>query len=680
MKAATGSLKQVEHIFANLVAQREQTIVRGEKNRVAKALYGMVLEHPNPDFWAVVSPAMSEKALRAELRGLGIDPATIDTMVKTPTVPAIDDKTGLAVRRVNPMYASMPNAIVLRVAGEDRVILFSPKEDRAVRLALALRNEDAETGSGRWWMEHVGPVTRWLAAVNTQYNPVFGLTNFTRDVQESALNITTTPIAGRQREMIGHLRSAAAGIWNWERADRRHPWAKLYEEFRADGGETGYRDAYANIGDRAKALEKLLDGRPLRDAPGIRQVLDLLSDYNTMIENATRLSAYKTARDAGVSRPRAAALAKEITVNFNRKGARSGFASATFAFFNAAVQGVERNLRTLKGPAGRRILLGGFALGALQSALGFMLMGDAWDDIPEFERAKHLILPIPGESKKYVKIPLPLGFSAIPNITRSITDMLLFRDRTAQRVVDLVSATLDAFNPLGSGSPLAMITPTPLKPLAELRANKDGFGREIYREDRSDLDPTPGFTRAREGTGRLFKAAAEAANRLSGGDADVPGIWSPTPEELSYLFGAATGGLGREIDKAVNFIDAKVSGDAVPPYKTPLLSRFYGEAAGEAALRSKYYAALKEINTAENSLMGRAKRGDELGDALVLGGYGKAARKFEASIQALKKEKATEPDKARRKELDGEILSLEQSLVDLVAAAKEQAPSGGARP
>jgi hypothetical protein len=46
----------------------------------------------------------------------------------------------------------------------------------------------------------------------------------------------------------------------------------------------------------------------------------LLSDYNTTMENAIRLSAYKAGLDKGMSKEQAASLAKNLTVNFNKKG------------------------------------------------------------------------------------------------------------------------------------------------------------------------------------------------------------------------------------------------------------------------------------------------------------------------------------------------------------------------
>jgi hypothetical protein len=669
VKRATGSLRAVENILANVVAQREATIVRGEKNRVAKALYGLVMEHPNADLYTVVRPGMPEKQLRTELQSMGLDPATVDTMVKAPMVSVINERTGLAERRVNPMYSRLDNAVVLRINGEDRVILFNKKSDRAVRLVRALRNDDAESGGSRFIMDHIGPITRYLAAINTQYNPIFGLTNFVRDLQSAALNLETTPIADHKAQLVGNIPAAIRGIWNWERGDRQHSWAKLYEEFLADGGATGYRDAYGSLADRAAAIERDLGKTGLRNAAGIRQVLTLLSDYNTAVENATRLAAYKAARDAGISRAKAADLAKDITVNFNRKGARSGFWASLYAFFNSAVQGTERTVRVLRGPTGKKILGAGVALGAMNAALGMLLLGDDWDEIPEFERAKHLILPLPWTEQKYVKIPYPLGYNAIPNAGRSVVEMAVYRDRLGERGLALLGETLDAFNPISASTMVGMVMPSVLDPAVELASNQDAFGRPISKEDLSPLDPTPGFTRAREGTAGPFKALAQGINAATGGDDYAPGLWSPTAEQISYVFGVATGGLGREVEKFVATGEATVKGDPLPPYKIPVVGRFYGEAGGDNVIRKQYFDAIREVNIAENQLKGRARDGKDI-DGFELGALAQTSRRFQSVIGALQKEALRTRDREERKRINREIVNLQRQFVDLVAQSR----------
>jgi hypothetical protein len=53
-------------------------------------------------------------------------------------------------------------------------------------------------------------------------------------------------------------------------------------------------------------------------------------------------------RKAGLSRDKAAELAKNLTVNFNKSGEWGTVANSLYLFFNASVQGTSRLIRTLK--------------------------------------------------------------------------------------------------------------------------------------------------------------------------------------------------------------------------------------------------------------------------------------------------------------------------------------------
>ena len=54
------------------------------------------------------------------------------------------------------------------------------------------------------------------------------------------------------------------------------------------------------------------------------------------------------------AKQQAASIAKNLTVNFNRKGQIATQAGALYAFFNAAIQGTTRLAQTLRGPAGSK--------------------------------------------------------------------------------------------------------------------------------------------------------------------------------------------------------------------------------------------------------------------------------------------------------------------------------------
>lgn len=695
LKRATGSLREVEHILANLFAAREQAIVRGEKNRVALSLYGLALQNPNPGFWAIVKPgSTSRKALRNELLALGLNPTVVDSMIANPTEPRLNERTGLVEYRVNPMLAQQPTVLAVRVAGQDRLLVMSPENPRAVRLAMALKNADSQVSANSplgGALMIMGKGTRYFSSINTQYNPIFGIKNFIRDVQGAALNLSTTPLKGQEAAVLAGIPGALRGIWRTERGRSGTNWSQLFDDFREQGAMTGYRDMFAGIEDRSNKLARITDPT-LFDRVTRSYVMHLLSDYNTAIENGVRLAAYKVGLDAGLSKMQAASIAKNLTVNFNRKGQVSREASAAYAFFNAAVQGTGRIWETLKGPRGRKIIAGGVGLGVVQALIGAAMMGDDWDKIPEFVRERNLIIPIgrdKGEGNggregwSYVTIPLALGFHALPHIGRTVTEAAIFRDKLGERLLHLTAGVIDATNPLGSGQPATMWAPTVLKPTLELWGNENAFGRPIAREDISGLDPTPGHTRATRNASTVGKGIAWGINAATGGDDYVPGLASPTPDQIDYIFGTLTGGVGRETLKAYQTVEGLITGDKQPSNRVPLVGVFYGQTNNETSIRAEYYSAIRDINVAENKLKGLAADGKDAGawiDSHPEAGLGKVARDISSRISKIGKVRATlgtsAEDKALKKRLDQEVLALQSILIDRHREAKGLAEEG----
>lgn len=608
-RRAMGSKRKVVDILANVAMQRERAIVRANKNRVSQALFGLAVQNPNPDFWLAIDPmAEVSPAAIEELEALGLSKEDAKFLMKEPQQKTIDKNTNEVVSRVNSMLRNNDNVLSMRFNGRDRYVFFNPQNDRAANMAKALKNLDADQlGRG---MSLIGTITRWMAAVNTQYNPIFGAYNFLRDVQGAALQLSNTPLAGSQKQIMSGVLPALKGIYADLRADRRGEkaqgeWSKLWNEFQAEGGQTGFRDQFSRSQERAEALERemkqITEGKA--KAAG-RAVLDWLSDYNDTMENAIRLSAYKAAKEKGMSREEAASLAKNLTVNFNRKGQIAVQAGALYAFFNAAVQGTTRLIQTLRGPMGKKIIGGGLLLGSMQAAL-LAIAGFDEEEPPEFVRERNLILPI-GEGK-YLSFPMPLGYHVIPGVSRILTEWALsgFKD-TAKRAESLTGMFLEAFNPIGNaGWSVQSIAPTFADPLVALTENRDWTGKPIARKDFSNLDPTPGYTRAKDTASWFSEQIAYYLNLASGGTKYQPGVLSPTPDQLDYLIGQAFGGLGREFIKAQTTAKSMVTGEDLPTYKIPLVGRFVGDTKGNAAESARFYSNLVQLNKHENEIKGR---------------------------------------------------------------------------
>jgi len=621
-KRRVGSDKPVIDIFANIAMQRERALRRSEQARVGRALYGMAIKHPNPGFWLAINPdAIKDKdKLEAELISLGLTPEDAQSIIQEPRQPMFDKKTGQVKYQVNPLLRDSPNVFPIRINGEDRFIFFNPNDPRALRMVESIRNLDTERLGDAIGVASM--VTRWFASVNTQYNIVFGAVNFLRDLSAASLNLSTTEIAGKEKQVRANVLPALRAIYRdlrgkgatTEAMAEMQDW---FERFQLAGGQTGYQNQFAETKRKGNVVEQELKRLNRGNVKkSVDAVFDWLSDYNDAIENSIRLSAFKVAVESGLSEDKAASIAKNLTVNFNRKGAKTGLISALYAFFNAAIQGSARMVETLRGPMGKKIIFGGMFLGSMQ-AIALAMAGFDDDEPPEFVKDKNLIIPIPYTDKKYLSIPMPLGFNMFPGFGRLAMETLLIetgmirsRKGPGDKVMSAVSLVFDAFNPLGgSGNPLLMAFPTIADPLVAIYTNKDSFGRPIYKEDRGTA-PTPGYERSRENASLFSKKLAEAINYVTSpaGTQHTKGFFSPTADEIDYLIGQITGGVGREIMKIGEFAKSKaVTQEEVPAYRLPVVGRFYGEAESPAATRSRFYENVKEMAKHEYEIKGLRK-------------------------------------------------------------------------
>jgi histone H3/H4 len=630
-KRSMGGEGEVSNMLAHVLLQREAAITRAEKNRVAMGLYGLALTQPNSEFWTTIKPSMPAAAIAASLQAMGVDPAQMVDMDVAPTLRSVDKATGKVVTRTNPLYKNLPGALIVKVNGEDRVILFNEKNERAMRLIANLKNLDGISGADTA-MRIIGAPTRWIASLATQYNPAFGLANLTRDVTDAMLNLSTTPLKGKQASVMKGLIPAMRGVGrSLAGSNAVDAWSDLYVQFKADGGQTGFNQMQRDPNERAKNIEaelqSLATAGKLTAGKAATAVLSLLDGFNSTLENAVRLSAYKVALDQGMSRPAAARLARELTIDFNRKGSASSAIGTAYAFFNAAVQGITRTSTTLAGPAGRKIIAGGLALGVIQ-ALMLIAAGFEDDEISDFTKSKSLIIPTGG--KKYVTIPLPLGFSAIPNASRNLTELAMASGKEwDKKLFSVFGNILGSFNPVGGGNVLtasgALRTalPTALDPLGDLAMGKDFSDRPISKSI-SPGDPRPGYMLGRESTKRaptseVYAGIAQAINSIGGAEFRK-GYTSPTPEEVRYVVMTIAGGLGREIEKTINASVMASQGQPVKTSQIPILGKFAGEVDDPQLQHTRYYKNADKINALKSEMQALSKSGqdkkvDELVDA-----------------------------------------------------------------
>jgi len=706
-KRAVGSLKPVKDILANVLMQRESAIRRTEQAKVGRALYALAITNPNPKFWLPVNPnAIKDRAkLVQEMVSLGLTIQDAENLIREPQSPVIDKVTGLVRYQVNQSQYNSKNVFPVRINGEDRFIIFNPKDERALRMAMSLKNMDADQLG--WFLGTMGQVTRWIASINTQYNPVFGAWNMGRDVQSAAFNLSTTEIAGEEKKVLKGTLPAMFAIWRDLRgkaasSPEQQAYMDLFNQMRLAGGTTGFAQQFSGQRESFdKFVERMKSGAPKEKVTIIdkemkrlnrgnaskvaHSLFEWLSDYNDAMENAVRLSAFKVALEQGLSEQKAASIAKELTVNFNRKGASSPTLQTLYAFINASIQGTSRLIKTLNGPLGKKIIIGGITLGVIQ-AIALALNGYDDGDPPEFLKDKNFIIPVPFSGKNYFILPMPPGLNVFPGIGRIITEAVLIKSGDLKsnkgigdKALSIGSLILDSFNPLGAGSLTQMLAPTFVDPLFAIAANKDAFGRPIYKKD-MPTQPTPGYERSKPTATFISQGLSEFLNWMTSpvGTKHTKGLISPTADEIDYFFGQYFGGFSREIIKGVGAIGAKLEGEEVPAYKIPVAGKLYGETGTPAAITSKFYDNVAQMAEYEHEIKQRQKNKEPTEKFLKdnpSAGLWEAANTAEAAINKNNKDKKAyiasgDSSKAGLKEFDDQKVRIMKEFNDTVRAAQ----------
>ncbi len=187
---------------------------------------------------------------------------------------------------------------------------------------------------------------------------------------------------------------------------------------------------------------------------------------------------------------------------------------------------------------------------------------------------------------------------------------------------------------------------------------------------------------ARDTASAFAKWISEAVNTMSGGTKYQAGAMSPTPDQIDYLVGQVTGGVGRELSKTEQTVTALITGEDLPPHKVPLMGRFYGNAEAKSSQGNSFYAALERINAHEAEIRGRARDGlssddyiEEHPEAKLIG-YANGAQRAVSFLRSAKRQFTEQGDKAKVKEIEERMATIMRDFNERVSKtqkAKEQA-------
>ncbi|EIG1905188.1 hypothetical protein HIY88_002748 [Escherichia coli] len=635
-KQAMGRASRAQSPSTQAIQDLSESLIRNRKNEVGNAFLKLVQDNPDKDYWQVFTDDR---------------PDTMRAIAERK-----DQETGETIREVveRPVAMAMMADRYFTTKKNGKTYYIKLHDPRLMR---AMKNMGPETSNAV--IRTLGKVNRFLATVNTSYNPEFLVSNFIRDVQTAVMNLKAEQ--GRSDGKLKGLdnlsalavvkdsRSAMSAVYASLRGKtltgKGAQWQKVWKEFVEDGGKTGW----FNMGDlegQQKEMDRLVSlakgGWKGQSIGAWNSFLNLVEDANGAVENALRLSAYKHARDAGLSRQQAASLAKNMTVNFNRRGEQGALMNSLYMFANASIQGTANLVRTLghlngEGPllerlrwknlnVPQKIALAAVGAGYLLGSLNRSVAGEDddgvnwYDKVPSHVKERNLVIMksvFGGKAGEYWSIPLPYGYNVFFLLGHT-AEGVAAGDLTASRAAgNVVGGVLGAFSPIGSetsetlsGALLKNAAPTILRPFANLAMNENFMGAQIYQENMPFGTPKPDSQLGRRSTPEAYKAFASWLNAFSGGSQYRSGAVDITPESLKYWVDYISGGTGRFISKTTDAAVKSLNGIDIPEQQVPFLGKISGEVMPYADQQkmydrmtevAQYHAELKSLTGAERT-------------------------------------------------------------------------------
>lgn len=602
IKKAEGRRSKADDPFANLQSMAEGAIMQGNRNKLVKQRFlNFALNHSS-DLVSVSDIWVEYDAVTDEWK-----PVFPDNIDSTDTPEEVEQKMQDFETKMEQLAQQYPDQykhgkdtvnipyrivesgdmrqhqIVVKRGGRDYVITINGNP-RAAQALNGQTNPDNDMSGAIGAILRAGEnINRQLSAFYTTRNPDFIVSNFMRDmlytntmtwIRESpnyALRfhrnyMYANPV--RIKQLLAKHRKGTLDMGNRTEA--------MFHQFMMNGGETGYaniRDIEQHKNDIRRELKKSNGKIPVKKAWDL--LGERFDEYNRAVENCARFAAFMTSREMGRSIDRAIYDAKEISVNFNKKGSGAKFYDSTgqtktgnasalvsglgrsgYVFWNAAIQGTANFGRQMKRHPAKAFtgIAAMFLLGAIVAYLG----GDDDDDddknayynLPEYVRRSNILFRA-GDS--WVSIPLPVEYRAVYGMGELMISVLNGKEHlTGGEIAESIAGQATQILPidfLDGGGGLNAFVPSAYKPLWEAYvAEKSWTGMPLYKDTPWNKD-MPEWTKAYKSANKYIVGLANVMNEATGGDPYTKGAIDLNPAKIEYMLNGYFGGVFGTIDK-----------------------------------------------------------------------------------------------------------------------------------
>ena len=568
LKTAHGRTSIADDPIAYIENMAESGILLNNKNWVKQHLMLLAQNHPTSlltlskawyvkstdangnEEWIPATPQITSQMNSNQVK------AAIDAFEKkmeqmAQTGDATQKRDGLNIAYPQTHSEEREHEVRVMKDGEEYVIYVNgdPQLAQAMNNTRAHRVREIQSGKLDRAAAWLG---RKMAAAYTSLSPLFIPSNYFRD-----LTMTLASTAIREDAKYNYLlRKNLATSWNLGFMLRDYQNGKLREkvssgnatskeqmfyDFMMNGGETGFVSSL-DVEDLKKKFKndlKDLDRWKANPVKVGHTIMDAIEFLNRAIEDSNRFAVYMTSIQYGRSIDEAVNDAKDVTLNFNRKGTGEygwQMIRNLYLFINPAVQSLQTLGALVKHHPFKFTavtaswLASGVLVPIVNAALMSMLGGDDDKDkywqFTKWDRRNNLIMWVPF-THEYVKIPLAQEFRAFYGIGDMIASKMmggeLAEESWSQYAEDLLGQVVDMLplDPTGYDGNIAVsLMPNAIRPVFELAFNVDFTGKPLFKDSEyNKYDPN--FTKAYVGTPDWLVRASRMMNSIGNDYPDV---------------------------------------------------------------------------------------------------------------------------------------------------------------
>lgn len=568
LKTAHGRTSIADDPIAYIENMAESGILLNNKNWVKQHLMLLAQNHPTSlltlskawyvkstdangnEEWIPATPQITSQMNSNQVKA-AIDAFEQKMEQLAQTGDATQQRDGLNIAYPQTHSEEREHEVRVMKDGEEYVIYVNgdPQLAQAMNNTRAHRVREIQSGKLDRAAAWLG---RKMAAAYTSLSPLFIPSNYFRD-----LTMTLASTAIREDGRYNYLlRKNLATSWNLGFMLKDYQNGKLREkvsngnatkkeqmfyDFMMNGGETGFVSSL-DVEDLKKKFKndlKDLDRWKANPVKVGHTIMDGIEFLNRMIEDSNRFAVYMTSIQYGRSIDEAVNDAKDVTLNFNRKGTGEygwQMIRNLYLFINPAVQSLQTlGALTKHHPfkftaVTAAWLASGVLVPIVNAALMSLLGGDDDKDkywqFSKWDRRNNAIMWIPF-TNEYVKIPLAQEFRALYGIGDMIASKMmggeLAEETWSQYAEDLLGQVVDMLplDPTGYDGNIAVsLMPNPIRPVFELAFNVDFTGKPLFKEtEYNKYDPN--FTKAYVGTPDWLVRVSKMVNSIGNDYPDV---------------------------------------------------------------------------------------------------------------------------------------------------------------